>query len=142
MEKPVIVCLDLEGVLVPEIWINVAMKTGIDELKITTREMPDYDALMTRRLAILDEHRLTLKNIQDVIAGMGPLEGARDFVDWIRGRCQLIILSDTFYEFARPLMLQLGHPTLFCNQLEIDQNGRILHYHLRQSNQKKHAVAA
>lgn len=142
MEKPVIVCLDLEGVLVPEIWINVAMKTGIEELKITTREMPDYDALMTRRLTILDEHRLTLMHIQDVIGGMGPLEGAREFVDWIRGRCQLIILSDTFYEFARPLMEQLGHPTLFCNQLETDQHGRILHYRLRQSNQKKHAVAA
>ena len=142
MEKPVIVCLDLEGVLVPEIWINVAMKTGIEELKITTREMPDYDALMTRRLAILDEHHLTLNNIQDVIAAMGPLEGAREFVDWVRDRCQLIILSDTFYEFARPLMQQLGNPTLFCNQLEIDHNGRILHYHLRQSNQKKHAVAA
>ena len=142
MEKPVIVCLDLEGVLVPEIWINVAMKTGIEELKITTREMPDYDALMTRRLAILDEHHLTLNKIQDVIAAMGPLEGAREFVDWVRGRCQLIILSDTFYEFARPLMQQLGNPTLFCNQLEIDHNGRILHYHLRQSNQKKHAVAA
>jgi len=142
MEKPVIVCLDLEGVLVPEIWINVAKTTGIEELHITTREMPDYDALMTRRLAILDEHRLTLKHIQDVIARMGPLEGAREFVDWIRGRCQLIILSDTFYEFAWPLMQQLGHPTLFCNQLEIDQKGRILHYHLRQSNQKQHAVAA
>ncbi|MET0516129.1 MAG: bifunctional phosphoserine phosphatase/homoserine phosphotransferase ThrH [Nitrospiraceae bacterium] len=142
MKKPVIVCLDLEGVLVPEIWISVEINTGIEELNITTREMPDYDALMTRRLAILDEQRLTLKNIQDVIAAMGPLEGAREFVDWVRDRCQLIILSDTFYEFAQPLMQQLGNPTLFCNQLEIDQTGRILRYHLRQSNQKKHAVAA
>ena len=96
MKSPVIVCLDLEGVLVPEIWINVALKTGIDELKITTREMPDYDALMTRRLAILDEHQLTIHDIQSVIDKMGPLEGAIDFVSWIRERCQVIILSDTF----------------------------------------------
>jgi phosphoserine/homoserine phosphotransferase len=142
MENPIIVCLDLEGVLVPEIWINVAIKTGIDELKVTTREAPDYDALMKRRLAILDEHKLKLADIQAVIASMGPLDGAADFVGWIRERCQLIILSDTFYEFARPLMQQLGNPTLFCNQLEIDRDGRIRNYHLRQPNQKKHAVAA
>ncbi len=142
MENPIIVCLDLEGVLVPEIWINVAIKTGIDELKVTTREVPDYDALMTRRLAILEEHKLKLADIQAVIAGMGPLDGAADFTGWIRERCQLIILSDTFYEFARPLMQQLGNPTLFCNQLEIDPDGRIRSYHLRQPNQKKHAVAA
>jgi phosphoserine/homoserine phosphotransferase len=142
MENPVIVCLDLEGVLVPEIWINVAIKTGIEELKVTTREVPDYDALMSRRLAILDQHKLTLADIQAVIDGMGPLDGAADFVNWLRQRCQLIILSDTFYEFARPLMQQLGNPTLFCNQLEINPDGRILNYHLRQPNQKKHAVRA
>ena len=142
MHKPVIVCLDLEGVLVPEIWINVALKTGIDELKITTREMPDYDALMTRRLAILDEHKLTIHDIQAVIDKMGPLEGAMDFVAWLRERCQVIILSDTFYQFAQPLMRQLGFPTLFCNQLEIDQAGRIVNYHMRMQNQKKHSVEA
>ena len=142
MQKPVIVCLDLEGVLVPEIWINVALKTGIDELKITTREMPDYDALMTRRLAILDEHKLTIHDIQAVIDKMGPLEGAVDFVAWLRERCQVIILSDTFYQFAQPLMRQLGFPTLFCNQLEIDQAGRIVNYHMRMQNQKKHSVEA
>ena len=142
MQKPVIVCLDLEGVLVPEIWINVALKTGIEELKITTREMPDYDALMARRLAILDQHNLTIHDIQRVIDKMGPLEGAMDFIAWLRERCQVIILSDTFYQFAHPLMRQLGFPTLFCNQLEIDQAGRIVSYHMRMPNQKKHSVAA
>jgi phosphoserine/homoserine phosphotransferase len=142
MHKPVIVCLDLEGVLVPEIWINVALKTGIDELKMTTREMPDYDALMTRRLAILDQHKLTIHDIQGVIDKMGPLEGAVNFVAWLRERCQVIILSDTFYQFAQPLMRQLGFPTLFCNQLEIDQAGRIVNYHMRMQNQKKHSVTA
>src|SRR5215470_6016551 len=120
MQKPVMVCLDLEGVLVPEIWIGVAVKTGIDELKITTREMPDYDALMKRRLAILEQHKLKIADIQEVIAGMGPLEGAKEFLSWLRERCQVVILSDTFYQFALPLMRQLGLPTLFCNQLEID----------------------
>ena len=142
MKSPVIVCLDLEGVLVPEIWINVALKTGIDELKITTREMPDYDALMTRRLAILEQHKLTIHDIQSVIDKMGPLEGAVDFVSWLRERCQPIILSDTFYQFAQPLMRQLGFPTLFCNQLEIDEAGRIVNYHMRMHNQKKYSVAA
>jgi phosphoserine / homoserine phosphotransferase len=142
MQKPVIVCLDLEGVLVPEIWINVALKTGIEELKITTREMPDYDALMKRRLAILDQHRLTIGDIQAVIDKMGPLEGAPAFIAWLRERCQVIILSDTFYQFALPLMRQLGFPTLFCNQLEIDGSGRIANYHMRMQNQKKHSVAA
>ncbi len=142
MQQPVIVCLDLEGVLVPEIWINVAIKTGIDELKMTTREMPDYDALMKRRLAILDQHKLTIHDIQSVIDKMGPLEGANDFVSWIRERSQVIILSDTFYQFAQPLMRQLGFPTLFCNQLEIDPAGRIVNFHMRMPNQKKHSVAA
>jgi len=142
MQKPVMVCLDLEGVLVPEIWINVALKTGIEELRITTREMPDYDALMKRRLAILDRNNLKIGDIQDVIGKMGPLEGATDFVRWVRERCQVIILSDTFYQFALPLMRQLGFPTLFCNQLEIDGAGRIANYHMRMQNQKKHSVAA
>ncbi|WHZ24171.1 MAG: Homoserine kinase [Nitrospira sp.] len=142
MQNPVIVCLDLEGVLVPEIWVNVAVKTGIEELKITTREMPDYDALMQRRLKILDQHGFTLPDIQAVIDAMGPLEGATEFIAWLRERTQVIILSDTFYEFALPLMRRLGYPTIFCNQLEIGANGRIVNYKLRQPNQKKHAVAA
>ncbi len=142
MQKPVIVCLDLEGVLVPEIWINVALTTGIEELKVTTREVPDYDLLMKRRLGILDRHKLTLPDIQAVIEKMGPLEGAAEFLGWLRERCQVIILSDTFYEFALPLMKQLGYPTLFCNQLEVDATGRIANYHMRMQNQKKHSVAA
>jgi phosphoserine/homoserine phosphotransferase len=142
MQKPVIACLDLEGVLVPEIWINVALKTGIEALKITTREMPDYDKLMKQRLGILDEHKLTIADIQDVIAKMGPLDGATEFIGWLRHRCQVIILSDTFYQFAWPLMKQLGFPTLFCNQLDIDAHGRIVNYQMRMQNQKKHSVAA
>jgi phosphoserine/homoserine phosphotransferase len=142
MQKPVVVCLDLEGVLVPEIWINVAVETGIDDLKITTREMPDYDKLMRQRLAILDRQGLKIGDVQDVIEKMGPLAGAIDFLGWLRARCQVIILSDTFYQFARPLMRQLGFPTLFCNQLEIDGNGRIVNYHMRMQDPKKHAVAA
>ncbi|ALA60793.1 bifunctional phosphoserine phosphatase/homoserine phosphotransferase ThrH [Nitrospira moscoviensis] len=142
MQKPVIACLDLEGVLVPEIWINVALKTGIEALKITTREMPDYDKLMKQRLAILDEHKLTITDIQNVIDKMGPLEGAVEFIAWLRERCQVIILSDTFYQFALPLMRQLGYPTLFCNQLEIGTDGKILSHQMRMQNQKKHSVAA
>jgi len=142
MQKPVIVCLDLEGVLVPEIWVNVALTTGIEELKITTREMPDYDNLMKQRLAILDRHHLDLGDIQEVIGKMGPMEGATDFLSWLHERCQVIILSDTFYQFAFPLMKQLGFPTLFCNQLEIDGAGRIANYRMRMQNQKKHSVAA
>ena len=142
MQKPVIACLDLEGVLVPEIWINVALKTGIDALKITTRDMPDYDKLMKQRLAILDEHALKIGDIQDVIGKMGPLDGATEFMAWLRERCQVIVLSDTFYQFALPLMRQLGFPTLFCNQLEIDRTGRIVNYHMRMQNQKQHSVAA
>lgn len=142
MQKPVVVCLDLEGVLVPEIWINVAATTGIDDLNITTREMPDYDKLMKLRLAILDRHGLKIRDIQEVIAKMGPLEGATDFLGWLRERCQVVILSDTFYQFAQPLMRQLGFPTLFCNQLEIDPGGRIVNYHMRMENPKKHAVAS
>lgn len=142
MQKPVVVCLDLEGVLVPEIWINVALKTGIEDLKITTREMPDYDKLMRQRLDILDRHELRIGDIQDVIAKMGPLDGAMEFLAWLKERCQIIILSDTFYQFALPLMRQLGFPTLFCNQLEINSSGRIMNYHMRMQDPKRHAVAA
>src|SRR5689334_6696040 len=142
MQQPVLACLDLEGVLVPEIWINVALKTGIEELKITTREMPDYDALMRRRLSILDQHHLGIADIQSVIEQMGPLEGATAFITWLRDRCQVIILSDTFYQFAQPLMRQLGFPTLFCNQLEIHHSGKILTHRMRMQNQKKHSVTA
>lgn len=142
MQKPVVVCLDLEGVLVPEIWINVALKTGIEELKITTREMPDYDKLMRQRLDILDRHALRIGDIQDVISKMGPLDGAMEFLAWLREQSQLIILSDTFYQFAQPLMRQLGFPTLFCNQLDIDSSGRIVNYHMRMQDPKRHAVAA
>ena len=137
-----IVCLDLEGVLVPEIWINVSDRTGIEELRLTTRDIPDYDVLMTRRLAILDEHGLTLHDIQQVIGEMSPLEGAREFLDALRADYQVIILSDTFEEFATPLMRQLGWPTLFCNNLEIAPDGRISGYALRQKDGKRKAVEA
>jgi phosphoserine/homoserine phosphotransferase len=142
LTQPVLTCLDLEGVLVPEIWINVAQKTGIGELSLTTRDIPDYDVLMKRRLGILDRHKLTLQDIQDVIATMAPLEGAGEFLGWLRERCQVIILSDTFYEFALPLMKQLAYPTLFCNRLEVDDRGRIVDYHLRQPDQKRQSVIA
>lgn len=135
-----IACLDLEGVLVPEIWINFAERTGIDELRATTRDIPDYDVLMRQRLKILDENNLKLADIQDVIAGMGPLDGARGFLDELRHHFQVIILSDTFYDFAAPLMKQLGHPTLFCHRLGIDEAGRVADYHLRMPDQKREAV--
>ncbi len=141
MQKPVIACLDLEGVLVPEIWINVALKTGIEELKITTREMPDYDKLMEQRLAILDRHNLKIGDIQDVIDKMGPLDGATVFIAWLREHCQVIILSDTFYQFALPLMRHFCYPTLLCNQLEIDSTGKILSHQMRMPNQKKLSVS-
>ena len=142
MTQPVLACLDLEGVLIPEIWINVAEKTGIANLRLTTRDMPDYGALMKRRLGILDEHKLRLADIQSVIAMMRPLEGAMEFIAWLRERCQVIIVSDTFSEFALPLMRQLGYPTIFCNRLEIDTAGRIVNYHLRQPDQKRASVLA
>jgi len=137
-----IVCLDLEGVLVPEIWINFAKRTGIKELEATTRDIPDYDVLMRQRLRILDEHKLGLKDIQAVIADMGPLPGAGEFLAWVREHFQLIILSDTFYEFAHPLMRQLDWPTLMCHRLETDEAGRISNYVLRQPDQKRQAVKA
>ena len=135
-----IVCLDLEGVLVPEIWIEFATRTGIPELRRTTRDEPDYDKLMKYRLGLLAEHRLGLPDIQQVIAAMGPMPGARAFLDALREKYQLIILSDTFYEFAAPLMRQLGWPTLFCHHLEADANGRLVDYHLRMPEQKREAV--
>lgn len=142
MSRPVLACLDLEGVLTPEIWINVAKKTGISELSLTTRDIADYNELMKRRLGILDQHRLRLPDIQAVIATMAPLDGAGEFLDWLRARCQVIILSDTFYEFAQPLLKQLDYPTLFCNTLEVDGGGQIRNYHLRQPDQKRQSVMA
>ena len=142
MIQSVLACLDLEGVLVPEIWINVAERTGIKDLRVTTRDIPDYNALMKQRLGILDRHRLKLADIQAVIAAMAPLEGAGGFLEWLRERCQVIILSDTFYEFACPLMRQLDYPTIFCNRLEMDDQGRIVNYHLRLPDQKRHSVKA
>jgi phosphoserine/homoserine phosphotransferase len=139
--KQTIVTLDLEGVLVPEIWIAFAEKTGISELRRTTRDEPDYDMLMKGRLGILDQHKLKLGDIQEVIGTLSPLEGAKAFLDELRSLTQVIILSDTFAEFAQPLMRQLGWPTLFCHQLEV-QDGRIVNYKLRQPNQKQHSVAA
>jgi phosphoserine/homoserine phosphotransferase len=137
-----IACLDLEGVLVPEIWINVAERTGIEALRRTTRDEPDYDVLMKGRLEILANHGLYLSDIQDVIAGMRPLDGAPAFLDWLRERFQVVILSDTFYEFADPLMAQLGRPTLFCPGLETDAAGRVVDYHIRLPDQKRRAVRA
>lgn len=137
-----IACLDLEGVLVPEIWINVAERTGINELRVTTRDISDYDVLMRQRLRILSEHGLKLADIQNVIAGMGPLPGAHDFLNRLRETFQVIILSDTFYDFAAPLMKQLGHPTLLCHRLKIDGNGNVADYHLRMPDQKREAVKA
>ncbi|MEX1032128.1 MAG: bifunctional phosphoserine phosphatase/homoserine phosphotransferase ThrH [Cellvibrionaceae bacterium] len=135
-------CLDLEGVLIPEIWVAFAEQTGIDELKATTRDIPDYDVLMTQRLRLLREHKLGIAEIQSVIAQLTPLEGARDFVDWLRERFQVIILSDTFYEFSQPLMRQLGWPTLFCHRLEVDQNNNVVGYTLRQKDPKRQSVLA
>lgn len=135
-------CLDLEGVLIPEIWINFADATGIPELRITTREMPDYDALMRLRLKLLDQHGLGFNEIQEVIAAMEPLEGAREFLDWLRERFQVLILSDTYYEFAQPLMRQLGFPALFCHRLELDEKGRVTNYRLRQADPKRRAIEA
>jgi phosphoserine/homoserine phosphotransferase len=136
-----IVTLDLEGVLVPEIWIAVAERTGIDDLRRTTRDEPDYDKLMRYRLDILGRHGLTMSLIRDVIAGLEPMLGAKDFLDALRDRTQVVILSDTFEQFGAPLMRQLGMPTLMCHQL-IVRDDRIVGYQLRMPDQKKHAVNA
>jgi phosphoserine/homoserine phosphotransferase len=135
-----IVCSDLEGVFVPEIWINVAEKTGIEELRLTTRDIADYDVLMRRRLAILDENNLKIDDIKAVIATMNPLDGAVEFLDWIRSCTQIIVVSDTFDQFARPLMEKLGWPTLFCHTLSIAPDGFITDYVLRQKDGKREAV--
>ena len=135
-------CLDLEGVLVPEIWIAFAERTGIEELRATTRDIPDYDVLMRQRLGLLDQHKLKIGDIQEVIATLEPLPGAAGFLDWLRERFQVIILSDTFYEFSQPLMRQLGWPTLFCHRLISDDSGRVVDYKLRQTDPKRASVKA
>jgi len=137
-----IICLDLEGVLIPEIWIKFAEQTGIDALKATTRDIPDYDVLMQQRLRILDEHGLKLPAIQAVIAGLEPLPGAKAFLDSLREQYQVIILSDTYYEFAEPMMAQLAWPTLFCHKLEVADDGRVTNYLLRQKDPKRQSVKA
>ena len=137
-----IACLDLEGVLVPEIWIAFAEKNGIEELKKTTRDEPDYDVLMNYRLDLLRQHGLGMNEIQEVIATLKPLDGAIEFIDWLRERFQVVILSDTFYEFASPLMEQLGYPTLLCHRLETDADGTVTNYRLRQANPKRQAIVA
>ena len=137
-----IVCPDLEGIFVPEIWINVAEKTGIDELLLTTRDVPDYDQLMRGRLQILKRANLKITDIQKVIQSMEPLEGALEFLEWLRESFQLILVSDTFVEFADPLLQKLGRPTLFCNSLIIDPDGTIADYRLRQQDGKRHVVEA
>lgn len=136
------VCLDLEGVLVPEIWVNFAERTGLEELRLTTREIPDYDRLMQGRLAILQREGLTLPDIQGVIGTLSPLDGALDFLDGLRSQTQVIILSDTFTEFAKPLMEKLRWPSIFCNSLEVDESGMITGYRLRQYDGKQKAVQA
>lgn len=137
-----IVCADMEGIFTPEIWINVAEKTGIEELKLTTRDISDYDVLMKKRLAILDTNGLKLKDITDVINSMQPLEGALGFLNWLRERTQIIIVSDTYVEFAKPLMEKLGWPTLFCHDLTIAYDDSIENYNLRQRDSKYNTVLA
>lgn len=142
-EKQTIVVLDLEGVLIPEIWIAFAEKTGIPELRLTTRDIEDYDQLMRGRLKILDQHKLGLAEIQEVISSLEPLPGAKAFLDELRSKTQVIILSDTFEQFAAPFMRQLDWPTLLCHRLLVDEkSGRIINYQLRQKDQKRHAVQA
>jgi phosphoserine / homoserine phosphotransferase len=142
MKQQTIITLDLEGVLVPEIWIAFAERTGISELRRTTRDEPDYDVLMRGRLALLEQHGLKLPDIQEVIATLRPLDGAREFLDSLRAAGQVVILSDTFEEFAMPLMAQLGWPALFCHRMEVAPDGRITGYRLRQPDQKRRAVEA
>jgi phosphoserine/homoserine phosphotransferase len=137
-----IVCADLEGVFVPEIWVNVAMKTGIEKLKLTTRDIKDYDQLMKYRLKLLDEHNLKIRDLQGIIATLEPLEEAKDFVRWLRRITRFVIVSDTFIEFAQPLMDQLENPLLLCHSLEIDATGRIVDYRLRQPDPKRKTVQA
>ena len=140
--QPTIIATDLESVLVPEIWIAVAEQTGIEELRLTTRDVPDYDQLMQQRLRILREHQLSLAGIQAVIATLQPLPGAVEFLHWVRSHAPCIIVSDTFYEFAAPLMAKLGHPALFCNTLDVDEHNMLAGYRLRQQDGKRQAVRA
>ena len=135
-------CIDLEGVLLPEIWIKFAEKTGIEELKLTTRDIPNYDALMQGRINILKQHNLKINDIESVIETLSPLEGAPEFLKWLNSEFEVIILSDTFYEFSGPLMKQLDYPTLFCHNLVVESNGEISGYRLRQKDQKTKAVKA
>ena len=137
-----IVCLDLEGVLIPEIWIEFSRRTGVAELAKTTRDEPDYDKLMRGRIEILNRERLGLPDVRKAIDAVRPLDGAREFLDWLRGYCQVVILSDTYYQFAEPLMRQLGYPTLFCNELVVDEEGRVCDYRLRLPDQKRASVKA
>lgn len=137
-----VVCLDLEGVLVPEIWIAFAERTGIEALRATTRDIPDYDELMKGRLGHLDAHHLKLADIQAVIRQLSPLPGALAFLDALRTAYQVVILSDTFYEFSQPLMCQLGWPTIFCHKLVVDRSGRVTDYQLRQKDPKRKSVEA
>ena len=137
-----IVCSDLEGVLVPEVWINVARWTGIDELKLTTRDISDYNALMKRRLEILKQHGITINDIQKVISLLELMPGALDFVNWLHGKVQMVVVSDTFREFADPLLAKMGWPVLFCHHLTIDKDGNITDFNLRQNDAKKKVVEA
>jgi len=136
------VCCDLEGVLVPEVWINVARWTGIDELKLTTRDIVDYNALMKRRLEILKQHSITINDIQKVISLLELMPGALDFINWLHGRVQMVVVSDTFREFADPLLEKIGWPVLFCHHLTIDKDGNITDFNLRQTEAKKKVVEA
>lgn len=138
-----ITCLDLEGVLIPEVWVNFAERVGIEELKLTTRDIPNYDELMQKRLAILKENKLTYPQIKEVINELEPLPGAKEFLDWLRSETQVVILSDTFSQFAWPFMEKLGLPTIFCHELEINQQtGEIINYKLRTTDHKRKAVQA
>lgn len=137
-----IVCLDLESILIPEIWVEFARRTGIDGLRATTRDVPDYNVLMRQRLRLLNEHKLGLNEIQAVIAEMEPLPGAVEFLDWLRPCFQIVIISDTFYEFSRPLMQKLGWPTLLAHHLVCNDKGAVVDYQLRQSDPKRHSVIA
>lgn len=137
-----VICCDLEGVWIPEIWINVAKVTGIEKLKLTTRDIKDYDELMTYRLGILKEHNITLTDIQNVIATLKPIDGAFEMIKWLQSQSRVIIVSDTFTEFADPLMKQLDYPTLFCHSLVVDENDMIIDYKLRQKDPKRQVVKA
>ncbi len=142
MAKPIVTCLDMEGVIAPEMWLAVADHFQVQELKMTTRDIPDYDELMQKRLVVLRQNGIKLQDIQNIIEGLSPLEGATAFLAWLRERCQVVILSDTYYEFVAPLMKQMQYPTIFCHSLEVDAEGFISQYHLRIPDQKRQAVLA